>query len=155
MQNIFDENTYTDIRQRIENLQPDAIRQFGKMDVAQMLAHCNNLLEVATGKMKVPDVSTFVSRQIIRRILPFVNTIPKGRETSEALKVRDVRLFETEKQKLLNNLEAFYKRGVNAAWSVHPAFGKLSGREWAHLTSVHLNHHLHQFYNLEKIEKSN
>ena len=153
MQNIFDENTYTDIRQRIEKLQPDAIRQFGKMDVAQMLAHCNNQLEVAMDKMKVPDVSTFVSRQIIRRILPFINTIPKGTETSEALKVTDVRHFETEKKKLLNNLDAIYKRGIKSQWHEHPAFGKLSGREWAHLTSVHLNHHLHQFYNLEKIEK--
>ncbi len=145
MQNIFNENTYNGIRQRIENLQPDAIRRFGIMDAAQMFAHCNNQLVIATGKLKLQDESTFITRHIIRRALPYFNTIPKGTETSESLKVTDVRQFELEKQKLLGNLDALYKRGIKAEWYPHTAFGKMSGREWAHLIHLHLDHHLRQF----------
>lgn len=155
MQNIFDEKTYKYLRQRIENLQPDAIRQFGKMDIAQMFAHCDNQLKVAIGTLIVADESTFVRRNIIRRILPYINTIPKRTETSDSLKVTDIRHFETEKKKLLDSLEAMYKRGMKADWQAHPAFGKMSGREWAHLIALHLDHHLHQFHNLEKTEKLN
>ena len=145
MQNILNEKTYNSIRQRIENLQPDAVRQFGKMDAAQMLAHCNKQLEGALGKIKLEDVSTFVTRNIIRRVLPLMNKIPKGTETSESLKVKDVRQFEPEKQKLLGNLDTLYKGGIKTQWYDHPAFGKMSGREWAHLIHLHLDHHLRQF----------
>jgi hypothetical protein len=147
MQNIFNEKTYKSIRQRIESLQPDAIRQFGIMDMAQMLAHCNSQLDIATGILKLQDESTFFRRNIIRRVLPYFNTIPKGTETSESLKVKDARQFAVEKQKLLGTLDTIYKRGVKAEWYPHPAFGKMSGREWAHLIPLHLDHHLRQFSN--------
>ena len=35
---------------RIEQLKPSAQRQWGQMDIAQMMAHCSAALEMASGK---------------------------------------------------------------------------------------------------------
>ncbi len=147
MQNLFLETTYQNIGQRIEKLKPEAQRQWGLMDVSQMMAHCSGQLDMATGKVKRTDESDFVSRNIIRRVLPFINIIPKSTPTSNDLKVIDARDFKNEKQRLLSNLEAVYITGMKTTWFPHQKFGKLSGREWSHLIVIHLDHHLRQFSN--------
>ena len=49
MNSLFDVQTSQEITQRIENLKVDSPRQWGKMDVAQMLAHCAFSMETAIG----------------------------------------------------------------------------------------------------------
>jgi len=50
MKSLFEKNTLQEIIQRLDKLTPNAERQWGKMDAAQMMAHCSAALEVATGK---------------------------------------------------------------------------------------------------------
>ena len=49
MQTLFDPAARKAIADRLAALPPTAARQWGKMDVAQMLAHCSAALEVGTG----------------------------------------------------------------------------------------------------------
>src|SRR5689334_24168899 len=66
MKNLFQPETFEEIKQRIEQLQPNSQRQWGKMEVAQMLAHCSATMEVAVGDKRPP-------RMFIGRILgPFI-----------------------------------------------------------------------------------
>ena len=54
-------------------------------------------------------------------------------------------LIEQEKQRLLDNLEEAYRRGLGGPWHPHHGFGTLTPREWGELTQIHLDHHLTQF----------
>lgn len=49
VKNLFDPTVKQDIITRINTLTPLSPRQWGKMDIAQMLAHLQQPLEVALG----------------------------------------------------------------------------------------------------------
>ena len=51
MKNLFEPGAVQEVMTRIEQLKPSAQRQWGKMDVAQMMAHCSAALEMASGKI--------------------------------------------------------------------------------------------------------
>lgn len=49
MNTLFDTDCRDQVLSRIASLRPDSARAWGKMDAAQMLAHCALGLEAATG----------------------------------------------------------------------------------------------------------
>ena len=51
MKNLFDPADVSGIRERMAHLRPDSERQWGKMNVAQMLAHCSAAIGMAEGKV--------------------------------------------------------------------------------------------------------
>ncbi len=66
MKSLFEREALGEVTARIERLQPAAQRVWGKMDVAQMMAHCSATFEVASGRVVLP-------RMFIGRILgPFL-----------------------------------------------------------------------------------
>ena len=62
MKNLFERETIDEVISRIDTLQPAAERQWGKMDVAQMMAHCSAALDMASGKLILPRI--FIGRLI-------------------------------------------------------------------------------------------
>src|SRR5579871_2039324 len=52
MKNLYERETVNEVISRIDTLQPAATRQWGKMDVAQMMAHCSAAIDMATGRAK-------------------------------------------------------------------------------------------------------
>jgi len=54
MKNIFDKDTHTEIINRINALTPESQRQWGKMNVSQMLAHCKEAFTVPLSDKKMP-----------------------------------------------------------------------------------------------------
>lgn len=49
MKNLFEPETVGEVIVRIDALRPATQRQWGKMDVAQMMAHCSAALDMAAG----------------------------------------------------------------------------------------------------------
>ena len=62
MNSLFDSQTCQEIIQRFENLTVDSPRQWGKMDVAQMMAHCAFSMETAIGERNPPR--TFLGKLV-------------------------------------------------------------------------------------------
>jgi hypothetical protein len=54
MKNLFDKDVHTEIINRINSLTPQTQRQWGKMNVAQMLAHCKEAFKVPLSEKKCP-----------------------------------------------------------------------------------------------------
>ena len=50
MKNLYNEADKNEILNRLENLKVDAVRQWGKMNIVQILAHLNVSLETPLGK---------------------------------------------------------------------------------------------------------
>ena len=52
-QSLYDRHQHEVIISRLSSVRPDARRQWGRMDVAQMLAHCQVPLRVAMGDVTI------------------------------------------------------------------------------------------------------
>ena len=101
MKNLFNQEDTTEILNRVDNLKPTSQRLWGKMEVAQMLAHCSKTLEVATGQKNLPR--TFIGKVlggIIKKIYSNEKPFEKNSPTDNYFKIIGQRNFETEKQKL-------------------------------------------------------
>ncbi len=147
MHDVFDAAQGESIVARLEALRPNAVRAWGKMDVAQMLAHCAVAVEAANGDRPMKQI--FLGK-ILRPFVwkSFVGPKPYARNapTGRALLVSDERDFATEKARLLAALQRLREAGPErAAQYPHGFLGKLTGEEWGCVQWKHLDHHLRQF----------
>ena len=144
VKNLFDPEVKKDIINRINKLTPETQRQWGKMDVAQMLAHCQMPMGVAIGRHKLKRnfllslLGPFFKKQLYDE-KPFKRSLP----TDKSFIKSDPRDFAIEKEKLLSMINDFTEE--NMIDEKHPFFGKLTKEQWSKGTWKHLDHHLAQF----------
>lgn len=146
-QSIHTKEGVEEIKRRVQSLTKDSQPQWGKMNVAQMLAHLKFPLQVPMGQHQLPK--SFLMKVIgpmIRKKLLSDAPISKNSPTASTIKVTDTRDFEKEKAGLIKTLEeysAFARAGKLPA--AHPYWGKLSKADWDKMQWKHLDHHLGQF----------
>ena len=132
---------------RVRSLRPDSPRQWGKMDSAQMLAHCQVGLRLALGEMKLKRALIgYLFGGMARRKL--LSPEPWGRNlpTAPEFKIKGSGDFAREREALVGLLERFGDGGPEVLTKEpHPFFGKLSSAEWDVLQWRHVDHHLRQF----------
>ena len=147
MKNLFEKETVDEVLSRIDTLQPSMQRQWGKMDVSQMMAHCSGALDMATGRSKLKRI--FIGRLIGPFIKPvYTNEKPfaQGNPTAKELVISDARDFTRERELLKTRVREFHDGGeANCTQHPHPFFGKLTPYEWSRGMYKHLDHHLRQF----------
>ena len=147
MQNLFQPEAVDEIISRVDRLQPGAQRQWGKMDLAQMMAHCSAALDMASGRLVLPRL--FIGRLIGRFIKPiYSNDKPfsQNNPTDPKLVVSDQRDFFREREQLKLKVRQFHEGGeAKCTRHPHPFFGSLTPREWGIGMYKHLDHHLRQF----------
>ena len=147
MKNLFEKDTVEEVLTRVDKLQPSTQRQWGKMDVAQMLAHCASTMDMASGRLNTPRI--FIGRilgPLVKGI--FVNEKPfsKNSPTDKKLRIADPRDFSREQARLKQNVQEFYEGGeAKCTRHPHPFFGPTSPQDWARGMYKHLDHHLRQF----------
>jgi hypothetical protein len=147
MKNLFEREATDEVLSRIDTLQPACQRQWGKMDVAQMMAHCSAALDMASGRMDLPRI--FIGRVLAPFIKPiYTNERPfsKNNPTDKKLVVSDQRDFLREQEQLKLKVRQFYEGGESQCTRhPHPFFGALTPQEWSRGMYKHLDHHLRQF----------
>jgi hypothetical protein len=146
MKSLFNVTDTSEIIERIEKLQPAGKALWGKMNVAQMLAHCQMPFGVFFGeaKQKRGLAGTLFGALAKRRMLhegQFAKNLP----TAKNFIIKGDRNFDEEKVKLIDYIKRFNSSADRHTTHKHPFFGKMSGNEWAVLTYKHLDHHLRQF----------
>lgn len=144
---LFDADDRADLRRRLDALQPDTQRRWGKMDVAQMLAHCQAPLRVALGELRLKQslIGLLFGRLAKKKLLAPAPWKP-GMPTAPEFKVTDRRQFAEEHAKLTALLKRLGEGGPAAlTGDPHPFFGRLTAAEWDALQWRHLDHHLRQF----------
>jgi hypothetical protein len=146
MHTLFELQTAAEIISRIKKLQPTSQAQWGKMNVSQMLAHCNGALETYFEEKKTKrNFMGLLFGKIVFKQLISDKPWKKGLPTAKELKITGSRNFENEKDKLLNSVNRFSTEGYTITSFVHPFFGELSSQEYALFNYKHLDHHLQQF----------
>ncbi len=148
MENIFEKKGADTFIERINKLNQDSSPEWGKMDVGQMLAHCNVAFDMAyTDKYpKAGGLKKFLLKLFVKNAVVGPKAYPKNGRTAPEFIISGQRDFNQEKQIILdyinktNNLGASHfegKENIN--------FGALSSSEWNTMFSKHLDHHLTQF----------
>jgi hypothetical protein len=132
---------------RLDKLTPASQRQWGTMDVAQMMAHCSNAISQQLGDTH--PTPTFFGRifgPLVRNKVTNEKPFDKGLPTDPSFKVVDAKDFAQEKAKLQTLItrlcqskpDIFHNRR-------HVFFGKMSTQQWNNLAYKHLDHHFRQF----------
>jgi hypothetical protein len=147
MKNLFQREAVEEVISRIDKLRPATQRQWGKMDVAQMLAHCSGALDMAAGRLILPRM--LVGRLIGPLVKPiYTNEKPFSRSspTDPKLVVSDQRHFLREQEQLKVKVRQFHEGGeAQCTRHPHPFFGNFTPEQWSRGMYKHLDHHLRQF----------
>lgn len=147
VKNLFDAEAFSEILKRMEKLTPETQRQWGKMDVSQMLAHCKEAFKVPLSEKPLP-------RMFLGRLLGWLaksklyNESPWGKSlpTAPNFIIKDQREFEKEKKALLELVTEFHTKGPTKVGKYpHPFFGTFTPEQWGRSQWKHLDHHLRQF----------
>lgn len=148
MKSLFTTDGLTEIHNRIKNLNAETPAQWGKMNVAQMLKHCQIPLEIACGKFIPKQKVGFFKKLLFSTFKstlyndkPWKKNLPTGTDFI----ISDEKKFETESKKLQGLVNEFHELKTKTQWDPHPIFGKLSPEQWGKSQYKHLDHHLKQF----------
>ena len=150
MQKAFPE-AKTEMLDRARRLTPDAVRQWGKMSVHQMICHLNDSYLGAMGERKVADKSNILTRNLVRVLAlraPMqwpkgVSTVPEFDQVAGAGTAPSV--FETDRSQLLFLINRFTAQPRDFRYARHPIFAEMSEWEWLRWGYLHADHHLRQF----------
>ena len=133
MKNLFQTEAVDEVISRIDTLQPSTQHLWGKMDVAQMMAHCSAALDMASGRLILPRM--FIGRVVGPFIRPiYTNEKPFSRSnpTDPKLVVADQRDFVREQDQLKVKIREFHEGGeAKCTRHPHPFFGALTPQEWS------------------------
>jgi hypothetical protein len=147
MKSLFIPTDIAEVTERINKLTPGTQRQWGKMNVSQMLAHLAVPLRLALGDSSQKRsfmgyiFGNMVKKSITRDEKPFRKNSP----TDKKFVVSDERNFDEEKRKLISIIQKFNSAGPAGLKENHPFFGKMTPEQWDILMWKHLDHHLRQF----------
>jgi Protein of unknown function (DUF1569) len=147
-ENIFSAPIAEKFIARINNLSSTTQPQWGKMDVGQMMAHCNISYEMAFDEnyKKSNGFLRFILKNLVKKGLVNENPLKKNSSTATEMLVKTSKNFETEKSKLVENVHHLVKKGENYFdLKDHPGFGVMTKQEWNNFYYKHLDHHLTQF----------
>jgi len=148
MKNIFDADDVASTIERINQLSADTKPQWGKMNVGQMLAHCNVAYDMAfTDKYPKPgSFKKFMLKLLVKSAVVGPKPYPKNGRTAPDFIISDERDFEAEKKRLIDHLNKTHDLGADHFDNKEShSFGPLTKDEWNVLFYKHLDHHLTQF----------
>jgi Protein of unknown function (DUF1569) len=151
MKNLFDPMLVEDTKQRILQLDSESKAQWGRMAVAQTLAHCTSGVEMAMGTIQ-PKRAPFPATLLGPLIKPLVfrddKPMRRNSPSSPELFSTDATKCDiaSERSRLISAIESFAGRGPEGcSRHPHPFFGPLNPEQWAILMYKHVDHHLRQF----------
>lgn len=149
VKNLHNKIFFDEIVSRIELLNQNSERKWGKMTVSQMLYHCTLILKVAIGEIELEKIN-FLYKTIgiatKNELKIFGNGIPHNMPTFTKLIVNFECNFEVEKKLLLETLFSYFEVYENKKLPKnHVLFGEMTEKDWGILEYRHLNHHLKQF----------
>lgn len=143
---LFEPPAVDGLRSRLDRLRPDARALWGKMNVAQALAHMAVTMEMSLGDRTPPRA--LIGRLIGPMIKPKALAAPmrQGNPTSPELRIADARDFDVERTRLRGLIDRFVAQGPGGVTNApHPFFGPMTTDEWALQMWKHVDHHLRQF----------
>jgi hypothetical protein len=146
--NIFDQKIADALIERINGLSADTQPQWGKMNAAQMLAHCCVTYEMVYEDKhpKPKGLMKFIIKLFVKDKVVSEEPYKRNSPTAPAFIIKGSRDFETEKARLIGFIKKTQRLGEKEFdGKASLSFGPLSSTEWNNMFYKHLDHHLTQF----------
>lgn len=147
MMSLFHPPDCEALRHRFADLRPDSPRNWGRMDVAQMLAHCADSLDrtLKAQPLRRPPLWRLLG-PLVKPLALGPRPFPRNSAAPREIVIADPRDFEVELRRLAHLLDRVVQRGAGGMPDgPHPLLGRLTGDQWGRLMYKHLDHHLRQF----------
>ena len=148
MKNVFDAEVSKELISRINSISPSTSSKWGRMNAAQMLAHCNVTYDlVFTDKYPKPKgFKKWMIKLLAKKLVTGPKPYKKNMRTAPVFLITDERDLKKEKQLLIENVDKTQKLGPTHFHNKEShSFGPLTTTEWNTLFYKHLDHHLQQF----------
>lgn len=143
---IFEPAARQGLLARLDRLAPDTSARWGKFTAPLMVSHLIAAVRMALGEIQVKPRASIMSFPPVRYLIIYVIPWPKGTPTAPEMLSRVPETWPADIAALKVLIE---RAAANQAgpWQPHPAFGRLSARDWGALIHRHVDHHLTQFGN--------
>lgn len=148
MKDIFNPATTRATLERIKQLNPNSQPKWGKMNVAQMLAHCNVTYELAYESKEPPasSIKKWLLKTFVKNIVVGKKPYKPNSRTAPVFVITTEKAFEHEKQRLEAYIQKTEELGAEYFnQKESQSFGALTTQEWNNMFYKHLDHHLKQF----------
>ncbi len=145
MKSLLEEESYQEIRNRLDQLNENSNGQWGKMTVGQMLHHCQGPLNIMLGKNDYGMKPNWLAKVLFKKSLYNDKPWRKNLPTAKFLKETEPRDFVAEKENLEKLLEELHAQQNRESWPDHPGFGHFTNEQYGKMQYKHLDHHLRQF----------
>ncbi len=148
MLSIYEPATTELLTSRINELKPNSSAKWGKMNVAQMLAHCSASYEQITGERN--EKPPFFMRLMVKMFFKqsMINEVPykQNLPTAPSFVMKDEKDFEKEKTRLIELVKKVGSMKADVFEGREQAtIGVINATEWSNLMYKHIDHHLRQF----------
>lgn len=132
---------------RLERAAPDSPRQWGTMNVHQMLLHLGYAAAAALGQREFSTPPRKSAGTLVRILALYVlPRTPRGVKSgaNPAAFICDETTFARDRQTAIAKLLEVATPGQPLA-PAHPFFGPMSRGDWMRFVYLHTDHHLRQF----------
>lgn len=148
MIDLFNEKDVSETINRINQLTPETKPKWGKMNVAQMLAHCSVAYEFVYDNKhpKLGPFTKFLVKLFVKDTVVGEKPYKKNSRTAPEFQVSDDKDFGSEKKRLIDYIVKTQQLGESYFHNKESrSFGPLTKTEWNIMFAKHLEHHLTQF----------
>ncbi|TRW22948.1 DUF1569 domain-containing protein [Flavobacterium zepuense] len=147
MESLYKPKGNQNIIDRIDQLSPMTLSQWGVMTVSQMMQHCQEPIKMAFGIIHVkPHWKSYFFAGSYKKKLTSSKLFHRDQSAIKEFIIKREPNFEEAKAGLKDLVATFAKDG-HAAIKVsrHPLMGEMTYDEWDLLQWKHLDYHLKQF----------
>lgn len=149
LKSLHNQKDFEEILGRISQLTEKSQRKWGSMNAAQMLTHCELILQVPLKKIILPETHFLVRIVGVltkKEIQFFNNGIPPNMPSFQKLIVNFECDFDAAKNNLVITMNDYIDAYKNQKLPQdHSLFGRMDEKDWGFMEYKHLNHHLKQF----------
>jgi len=147
--NIFTSEESQNLVNRINKLTPESQALWGKMNVAQMLKHCNvpyQMVYEPTKFRKPGGLAKIMIKLFAKNTVVGTRPYAKNGKTAPDFIVPADQNFQRQKMAIENHIWQVQKDGASSFDGKEShALGNLTANEWNTMFYKHLDHHLRQF----------
>jgi hypothetical protein len=148
MKSVFNQSDVSELINRINKLSPTTKPQWGTMNIAQALAHCNVTYELVYDNIhpKPNGFKKLLLRMFVKKYVVTEKPFKRNGPTGPEFVVKVDKNFDVEKKRLVDYIHKTQQLGEkHFAGKESQNFGVLNSNEWNTMFYKHLDHHLTQF----------
>ena len=147
---LLDAATRAGVEARVQRLQPDSRRRWGRMTSHQAICHMSDAFRLALGDRDTAPVPGSFKPLVRFVALQLPMRWPRGRirtvpEAEQGVGGTPPIEFERDRAELIALMARFGTAAPTERCSTHPIFGPMSVDLWGRWGYRHMDHHLRQF----------